>query len=57
MHQRDLSSIREVVGLTLSCTLALFLLAEIVLAQDALFFHPVVVLAVFSIALIVWYWG
>jgi hypothetical protein len=57
MQQRVISSIREIVGLTLTGTLVLFFVAEIVLAQDVFFVHPVVVLAIFGIAIILWYWG
>jgi hypothetical protein len=57
MKHRVLSPIREIVGLTFIGTLTLFFLAEIVLAQDVFFFHPVVVLAISSIAVILWYWS
>ena len=57
MQQRVISSIQEIVGLTFTGTLLLFFLAEIVLSKDVFFDHPVVVLAIFSIAIILWYWG
>jgi len=57
MEPRGLSSIREIVGLTFIGTLTLFFIAEIVLAQDVFFVHPVVVLAISGIAIILWYWG
>ena len=57
MQQRVISSIREIAGLTLTGTLVLLFVAEIVLAEDVFFVHPVVVLAISSIAVILWYWG
>lgn len=57
MKHRALSPIREIVGLTFIGTLTLFFLAEVVLAQDVFFVHPVVVLAISSIAVILWYWS
>ena len=52
MQELNLAEINAVTG-----ALALLVLAEIVLAQNVFVCHPVVVLAVFSIALILWYWG
>ena len=57
MEHRDITSFREVVRLTVIGTLALFFISEIVLAQDVFFVHPVVVLAISSIAILLWYWG
>jgi hypothetical protein len=57
MQHRVTTSIREIVALTFIGTLVLFFIAEIVLAQDLFFVHPVVVLAISSIAIILWYWG
>jgi hypothetical protein len=57
MDNRVITSFREVVRLTVIGTLALFFIAEIVLAQDVFFVHPVVVLAISSIAILLWYWG
>jgi hypothetical protein len=57
MQQRVISSIREIAGLTLTGTLVLLFVAEIVLTEDVFFVHPVVVLAISSIAVILWYWG
>jgi hypothetical protein len=57
MQHRVTSSIGEIIGLTFVGTLVLFFIAEIVLAQDVFFVHPVVVLAITGIAVISWYWG
>jgi hypothetical protein len=57
MQKRETSSIGEIIGLTFTGTLLLFFIAEIVLAQDVFFVHPVVVLAITSIAIISWCWG
>jgi len=57
MEHRAISSIREIVRLTFIGTLALFFIAETVFSQDVLIVHPVVALAIFSIAVILWYWG
>ncbi len=57
MQQRETSSIGEIIGLTFIGTLVLFFITEIVLAQDVFFVHPVVVLAITSIAILSWYWG
>jgi hypothetical protein len=57
MEHRVLSSIRKIVGLTFIGTLTLFFIAEIVLSQDVFFVHPVVALAISSIAITLWYWG
>jgi hypothetical protein len=57
MKQRETSSIGEIIRLTSIGTLVLFFIAEIVLAQDVFFVHPVVVLAITSIAIISWCWG
>jgi hypothetical protein len=57
MEHRVISSIQEIIKFTFMGTLALFFIAEIVLAQDVFFVHPVVVLAISSIAITLWYWG
>jgi len=57
MQKRETSSIGEIIRLTSIGTLVLFFIAEIVLAQDVFFVHPVVVLAITSIAIISWCWG
>jgi hypothetical protein len=57
MEHRAIASIREIVRLTFIGTLALFFIAETVFSQDVLIVHPAVALAVFSIAVILWYWG
>ena len=57
MQKRETSSIGEIIGLTFTGTLLLFFIAEIVLAQGVFFVHPVVVLAITSIAIISWCWG
>ena len=57
MQNSVISSIWEIIGLAFIGTLVLFFIAEIVLAQDLFFLHPVVVLVISSIAIILWYWG
>ncbi|HET6490550.1 MAG TPA: hypothetical protein VFG28_12405 [Syntrophales bacterium] len=57
MEHRALSSIIEIFALTFIGTLMLFFISEIVLAQDVFFAHPVVVLAIASIAIEFWCWG
>jgi len=57
MQKRETSSIGEIIRLTSIGTLVLFFIAEIVLAQDVFFVHPVAVLAITSIAIISWCWG
>jgi hypothetical protein len=57
MEHRAISSIREIIRLTFIGTLVLFFIAETAFAQDALFVHPVVVLAISGIAGVLWYWG
>lgn len=57
MEHRASSSIREIVASTFIGALTLFFIAEIVLAQDVFFAHPLVVLAITSIAIALWYWG
>jgi len=54
MQHRVTSSIGEIIGLTFIGTLVLFFIAEIVLAQDVFFVHPVLVIT--SIAIMSWYW-
>jgi hypothetical protein len=57
MEHKAITAIREIARLTVFGTLALFVIAEIVFAQDVFFAHPVVVLAISSIAITLWYWG
>ncbi len=57
MEHKGLSSIGEIVGLTIIGTLMLFFIAEIVFVEDLFFVHPAVVLVITSIAIILWYWG
>ncbi len=57
MEHKNITFFGEIVRLALIGTLALFVLAEIVLAQDVFFVHPLVVLAVSCIAITLWYWG
>ena len=56
MQFRDTTSIREIVRLTVIATLALFFIAETMLAQDAMVVRPVVAV-ISGIAVILWYWG
>jgi hypothetical protein len=56
MQYRETTSIREIVRLTLIATLALFFIAETMLAQDVMVVRPVVAV-ISSIAIILWYWG
>jgi hypothetical protein len=56
MQYRETTSIREIVRLTLIATLALFFIAETMLAQDVMVIRPVVAV-ISSIAIILWYWG
>jgi hypothetical protein len=56
MQYRETTSIREIVRLTLIATLALFFIAETMLAQDVMVVRPVVAV-ISSIAIIFWYWG
>jgi hypothetical protein len=56
MQYRDTRSIREIVRLTLIGTLALFFIAETMLAQDEMIFRPAVAV-ISGIAVILWYWG
>ena len=53
---RATSSIREIVRLTVVATLALFFIAETMLAQDVMVVRPVVAV-ISGIAVILWYWG
>ncbi len=57
MQKRETSSIGEIIRLTFLGTLVMFFFAEIVLAQDVFFVHPVVLLAVTGIAVISWCCG
>ena len=56
MQYRETTSIREIVRLTLIATLALFFIAETMLAQDVMVVRPVVAV-ISGIAVILWYWG
>jgi len=56
MQYRETTSIREVVRLTVIATLALFFIAETMLAQDVMVVRPVVAV-ISGIAVILWYWG
>jgi len=56
MQYREPTSIREIVRLTVIATLALFFIAETMLAQDVMVVRPVVAV-ISGIAVILWYWG
>ena len=56
MQYRETKSIREIVRLTFIATLALFFIAETMLAQDVMVVRPVVAV-ISGIAVILWYWG
>jgi hypothetical protein len=56
MQYRETTAIREIVRLTLIATLALFFIAETMLAQDVMVVRPVVAV-ISGIAVILWYWG
>ncbi len=56
MQYRETTSFREVVRLTFIATLALFFIAETMLAQDVMVVRPVVAV-ISGIAVILWYWG
>jgi len=56
MQYRDTTSIREIVRLTVIATLALFFIAETMLAQDVMVVRPVVAV-ISGLAVILWYWG
>lgn len=56
MQYRETRSIREIVRLTLIGTLAMFFVAETMLAQEVMVVRPVVA-AISGIAVILWYWG
>ena len=56
MQYRETTSFREVVRLTFIATLALFFIAETMLAQDVLVVRPFVAV-ISGIAVILWYWG
>jgi hypothetical protein len=56
MQYRETTSFREVVRLTFIATLALFFIAETMLAQDVIVVRPVVAV-ISGIAVILWYWG
>lgn len=49
------TSIREIVRLTVIATLALFFIAETLLAQDVMVVRPVAAV-ISGIAVILWYW-
>jgi hypothetical protein len=56
MQYRETSSIREIVRLAVIATLALFFIAETMLAQEVLVVRPFVAV-ISGIAVILWYWG
>ena len=56
MRYRETTSFREVVRLTFIATLALFFIAETMLAQEVLVVRPFVAV-ISGIAVILWYWG
>ena len=56
MQYRETTSIREIVRLTVIATLALFFIAETMLAQDVMVVRPVIAV-ISGIAVILWYWG
>lgn len=56
MQYRETTSSREIVRLTLIATLALFFIAETMLAQDVMVVRPVVAV-ISGIAVMLWYWG
>jgi hypothetical protein len=56
MQYRQTTPIREIVRLTLIATLALFFIAETMLAQDVMVVRTVVAV-ISGIAVILWYWG
>ena len=56
MQYREPTSIREIVRLTVIATLALFFIAETMLAQDVMVVRPVVAV-ISGLAVILWYWG
>ena len=56
MQYRETTSFREVVRLTFIATLALFFIAETMLAQDVMVVRPVVAV-ISGLAVILWYWG
>lgn len=55
MQYRETTSIREIVRLTFIATLALFFVAETLLAQDEMVLRPAVAV-ISGIAVILWYW-
>jgi hypothetical protein len=56
MQYRETTSIREIVRLAVIATLALFFIAETMLAQEVLVVRPFVAV-ISGIAVILWYWG
>jgi len=56
MQYRETTSIREIVRLTFIVTLALFFIAETMLAQDEMIVRPAIAV-ISGIAVILWYWG
>jgi hypothetical protein len=56
MQYRETTSFREVVRLTFIATLALFFIAETMLAQNDMVVRPVIAV-ISGIAVILWYWG
>jgi Flp pilus assembly protein TadB len=56
MQYRETTSIREFVRLTVIATLAMFFIAETMLAQEVMVVRPVVAV-ISGLAVILWYWG
>jgi hypothetical protein len=56
MRYRATSSIQEIVRLIFIATLALFFIAEAMLAQDVIVMRPVIA-AIAGLSVILWYWG
>ena len=56
MQYRETTSIREIVRLAVIATLALFFIAETMLAQDEMIVRPAIAV-ISGIAVILWYWG
>ncbi len=56
MRYRATSSIQEIVRLIFIATLALFFIAEAMLAQDVIVMRPVIA-SIAGLSVILWYWG
>jgi hypothetical protein len=57
MEHTNIQFFWGILRLAIIGTLAMFFIAEIVLAQDVFFVHPLFVLAITSIAIVLWYWN